>query len=263
MVGDKIRFRFRKDGTLRLLSHHDLMRCVERMLRRAEIPFKSTNGFHPTPRVVFALSLSLGTAGLNEVFELELLRPMDSDEILSRLAAASPSGLTFLSAKVVPMKATAMPRRAVYRLALPEGRAAEVVERAKQVLLGDAVWAERIRPKPRRLNIRPYLRDIRVLTLEDGRNVAEFDVWVTGLGTARADEIARELGLADVLDDGAPLERTELEIHDETPNESLDQPPSEPPETAPLEHVAACADDEKDTDRSGTWGLSPNGPIVE
>ena len=35
MTGDKFRFRFRKSGTLRLVSHHDLMRCGERMLRRA------------------------------------------------------------------------------------------------------------------------------------------------------------------------------------------------------------------------------------
>ncbi|MFM8273810.1 MAG: DUF2344 domain-containing protein, partial [Gemmata sp.] len=33
MLGDKFRFRFVKSGTLRLVSHHDLMRCAERMLR--------------------------------------------------------------------------------------------------------------------------------------------------------------------------------------------------------------------------------------
>ena len=53
MAGDKIRFRFHKADELRLLSHHDLMRCTERMLRRAELPFKSTAGFHPMPRFVF------------------------------------------------------------------------------------------------------------------------------------------------------------------------------------------------------------------
>src|ERR1700722_3525423 len=77
MLGDKLRFRFSKTGTLRLLSHHDLMRCLERMLRRAALPFKSTAGFHPGPRVVFALSLPLGVAGLDEVVEIEFLQPLD------------------------------------------------------------------------------------------------------------------------------------------------------------------------------------------
>ena len=31
----KVRLRFAKCGDLRLVSHHDLMRCLERMLRRA------------------------------------------------------------------------------------------------------------------------------------------------------------------------------------------------------------------------------------
>src|SRR5688500_16193125 len=100
MLGDKLRFRFAKTGTLRLLSHHDLMRCLERMLRRADVPFKSTAGFHPTPRVVFALSLPLGVPGRDEVLELELTRPCESDEVLTRLNAQAPDGLTFTRVSV-------------------------------------------------------------------------------------------------------------------------------------------------------------------
>src|SRR5437868_1123193 len=110
MLGDKLRFRFSKAGRLRLLSHHDLMRCLERMLRRAEIPFKSTAGFHPTPRLVFALSLPLGVVGHDEVVELELTQPCDAEETLARLNSHSPDGLAFTRVSVVPMKATAIPR---------------------------------------------------------------------------------------------------------------------------------------------------------
>src|SRR5579884_2058638 len=122
MLGDKFRFRFAKTGTLRLLSHHDLMRCLERMLRRAEVPFKSTAGFHPGPRIVFAQSLPLGVVGRDEVVEIELTRPCDADETLARLAAQAPAGLTFTRVSVVPMKATAIPRRVVYELPLPADR---------------------------------------------------------------------------------------------------------------------------------------------
>src|SRR5262245_30862643 len=73
---DKVRLRFRKTGPLRLLSHHDLLRCFERLLRRAGLPVHRTHGFHPHPRLVFALSLPLGVVGCEEVAELEL------DEIL-------------------------------------------------------------------------------------------------------------------------------------------------------------------------------------
>jgi radical SAM-linked protein len=263
MVGEKFRFRFRKAGDLRLVSHHDLMRSAERLLRRADVPFKSTAGFHPTPRLVFALSLPLGVVGLNEVVELELARPHDSDELLARLNHHAPAGLTFLSAKAVEMAATAVPRRAVYRLplpssSLPQGGRERIAAAVVDLLACDKVWADRVRPRPRRVNIRPYIRNITV-----SPDAVEFDLWVTGSGTARADELVQLLGLTDVMDDGAVLERTDLEIHDEVPPGSIDAPPEGPPETAPLEHVPALAADEDDGIRPAGWGLAPDGPVVE
>src|SRR5271168_1491011 len=126
MTGDKFRFRFSKSGTLRLVSHHDLMRCAERMLRRAAVPFKSTAGFHPTPRLVFALSLPLGVVGGDEVVELELTEPRDGHELLATLNAQSPTGLTFTHVTAVPMKATARVRRVVYELPLSPERVPQV-----------------------------------------------------------------------------------------------------------------------------------------
>src|SRR5262245_23223390 len=76
----KYRIRFRKGGDLRLVSHHDLMHCVERMLRRAGLPFHTTQGFNPKPRMAFALSLGLGIVGCQEVLELELDAPLPADE---------------------------------------------------------------------------------------------------------------------------------------------------------------------------------------
>jgi radical SAM-linked protein len=256
MVGEKFRFRFRKAGDLRLLSHHDLMRAAERLLRRADVPFKSTGGFHPTPRLVFALSLPLGVVGLNEVVELELTRPHDSDELLDRLNRHAPDGLAFTSAKAVEMSAGAVPRRAVYRLPLPADRAGVLAPSVAELLTRDQVWADRVRPRPRRVNVRPYVRNITV----DG-DAIDLDLWVTPTGAARADELLHLLGLDDVTD--AVLERTDLEIHDEVPPGTTDAPPEGPPETAPLEHVPAAAADEDDGIRSATWGPSPNGPVVE
>ncbi len=160
MVGDKIRFRFRKSGDLRLLSHLDLARCFERMLRRADLPFKSTLGFHPSPRMIFALSLPLGVVGDEEVLELELLEPAECESVRERLNRQSPGGLDFHRANAVPMKATAMARRVLYTLAIPAERVAETNDRIRAMLDSEKVWVDRLRPRPRQLNIRQYLRAI-------------------------------------------------------------------------------------------------------
>jgi radical SAM-linked protein len=258
MVVEKIRFRFEKAGDLRLVSHLDLMRCCERMLRRAAVPFKSTQGFHPTPRLVFALSLPLGIVGRDEVAELELIEPWDADDLRDRLNAQAPAGLTIKSAKVIDARACAMPRRTVYRLPLPADRIGGVLAAAADLLASDKVWADRLRPRPRRVNVRPYLRR---LTAEGGCLI--LDLWVTQSGTARADELLRLLGVADVHADGAVLERMELEIHDEVPPGQPDGPPDGPPETAPLEHAAALAAADEDSSTPAAWGGSPAGPVVE
>src|SRR4051794_32564104 len=123
MVRDKHRIRFRKDGDLRLVSHHDLMRCFERMLRRAALPFHSTQGFNPKPRLVFALSLALGLEGCEEVVELELDDVLPPEEVRERLVRQAPAGLQILSARRITPKENAQVRRVCYQVDLPPGRA--------------------------------------------------------------------------------------------------------------------------------------------
>jgi radical SAM-linked protein len=261
--GDKFRLRFRKDGPLRFLSHLDLTRCVERILRRADLPFKTTQGFHPTPRMVFALSLSLGAAGYQEVLELELTSPHHPNDVLDRLNRQAPGGLTFHSARIIPMKTTARPRRAEYLIPIPSELHDATAARIDQILSQPQVWVTRMKPKPRKLNIRPYLRGMN-LTPAQGESHLTLDLWVTDTGTARADEILRLLDLSELLDTGVLIARTFLELHDEVPPNPPDQPPEGPPETAPWELKLPHPNTPVgDPGTSATWGLSPNGPVVE
>ena len=53
MVRQRVRIRFRKQGDLRLIGHRDLVRCLERLFRRAGLPLGMSEGFHPKPRMSF------------------------------------------------------------------------------------------------------------------------------------------------------------------------------------------------------------------
>lgn len=207
MVRDKIRMRFRKVGDLRLVSHHDLMRCFERMLRRADLPFLSSEGFNPKPRMVFALPLPLGVVGHEEIVELLFDGSVSPEDIRDRLARQAPAGLEILSAERVDPRETAQVRRATYRLALPPERRAELPPRLAALLAEPHCWVERPRPQPRRLDVRASLADLRL-----GPDSLEIDLCSVPGGTARADEIVQLLGLRDLLDAGAVIERTYLEL---------------------------------------------------
>jgi radical SAM-linked protein len=209
MARDKLRIRFRKMGDLRLVSHHDLMRCLERMLRRAGLPFRSTQGFNPKPKMAFALSLALGIEGCDEVVELELEEVIAIEEITDRLTRQAPGGLEIVSVQRVDPRTKAQVQRVCYRVGLPAARRAETAERATRLLGESQCWVERTRPQPRRLDVRPYLRDLRV----DG-NELEMDLWVTPTGTARPDDVLGLLGLGDLPGLGAVIRRTVLELHE-------------------------------------------------
>jgi radical SAM-linked protein len=212
MVRDKVRIRFRKGGDLRLVSHHDLLRCFERMLRRADLPFRVTEGYHPKPRLVFALSLALGVVGRDEAVELELAAAVPPEEVAQRLARQAPAGLEILSARRIDPKTTGHVRRVCYRLPVPPGRAAELPPRLAALLAAPECWVERTRPQRRRFDLRPYLNGLRL----DGPEL-EIDLAVTPTGSARPDEVLAQLGLDDLLAAGAVLHRTTVELDDETP----------------------------------------------
>jgi radical SAM-linked protein len=208
----KLRIRFRKGGDLRLLSHHDLMRTFERLLRRAALPFRSSEGFHPKPRFVFALSLPLGIVGCEEVVELELDEAVPPEEVHARLAARAVPGLDVLSVRRVESRKAAQVRRVTYRVALPPGREAGLPERITAVLASAECPVERTRPEKKRIDLRPYIDQIRPLA-----GALEMDLWVKPSGMARPDEVLGLLGLRDVTEAGAVVERTRLELEDETP----------------------------------------------
>jgi radical SAM-linked protein len=220
MVGAKYRFRFRKCGALRFLSHHDLVRCLGRMIRRAALPVRMTGGFHPQPRIVFPLSLPLGIIGQCEPLELELTDDLPDDDLLRRLQAEAPDGFDLLSISRIGAKVTGIPCRADYRLPLPPEACLDLPDRCQALRAMPDLFVERRHPQPRRVNIRPY-----VLELLAGPDGLAMQLRVTPTGAARADEVADALGLLPWLRAGAVLERTHVDLIDETATADLpDQP---------------------------------------
>ena len=213
-VRDKVRIRFRKGGDLRLLSHHDLMRTFERMLRRAALPFRSTEGFHPKPRFVFALSLPLGIVGCEEVVELELAEPVPPDEVHARLAGRSVPGLDILSVRRVESRKAAQVRRVTYRVPLPPECEAGLASRIAAAAGGAGLPRSSARGRSRNTSICD--RTSTRFALSPG--ALEMDLWVKPSGMARPDEVLGLLGLQDVIEAGAVIERTRLELEDETPH---------------------------------------------
>ncbi len=89
----KIRVLYKKCGRAVYISHLDIMRTFQRVLTRAGIAVKHTEGFNPHPYISIALPLSLGYTGECEFLDMVVLDNMSGDEIAKRMNGTLPEGI--------------------------------------------------------------------------------------------------------------------------------------------------------------------------
>ncbi len=75
----KIRVILNKKGNMRYFSQLDLLKIIERAMRRAQLPLYFTQGFNPHPKMSFGRALKVGREGKIEVslyFKKDILPPL-------------------------------------------------------------------------------------------------------------------------------------------------------------------------------------------
>ena len=95
---------FEKFPRIRHIGHLDLMRAMQRALRRSGLPVKFSQGFNPHLLLTFAAPLSVGMSGKREIMEVPLSADVTEEEFLQKLNAALPPELPCLSARIVEDK---------------------------------------------------------------------------------------------------------------------------------------------------------------
>ncbi len=160
----RLRVRYLKRGRLRYLGHLEVAHTIERVVRRAGLPYAVTQGFSPHMRVAFSSALPVGTGSTCEWFDLVLTAYVPVAEALPRLIAATPADLAPQEAVYVDMRApalTAWLTRATYRVDLwLSADAPDELETYRRAL--DAIRAEegidyQRGSKRRRLDLRKTL----------------------------------------------------------------------------------------------------------
>lgn len=220
----RLRIRFTKTDELRWISHRDLARVWERLLRRAEIPLAFSQGFHPKPKISFPSALALGIEALDEVVELDILGAVDLIELRARISQQMPPGMELLSLEVSNSKARLL--GSTFCVDLPDTLVPATQERIAELLQSDSIVAERD-GKPVSCLVRQPFFDLRI----DGSQLV-FTLPNATQGTSlRPSELLDALGLGSLLETGALLRRTRSHLNEETGsplNESHDGSDGDP-----------------------------------
>lgn len=88
-----VRIWFSKQGRIKYVSHLDIMRCMTRAVRRADIPLWYTEGFNPHPYLNFLQPMPLGVEGLNEPLDIRIEGEISDKEIMDNLNTVLPVGI--------------------------------------------------------------------------------------------------------------------------------------------------------------------------
>lgn len=94
-----LRIQYRKNGMMKFLSHLDMVRLVERSLRRGQLPLKFSQGFNPHPKISFAAPLSVGVTSDYELVDIELTEAIDLEGFKEIFPKIFPAGIQLVRAQ--------------------------------------------------------------------------------------------------------------------------------------------------------------------
>ena len=184
----RIQVKFIKQGSLRFISHHNLMKLFERAIRRAKISVKMSEGYNPRPKIAYPLALPVGIKGIDEKFEMELCEHMEVTELETRLKKQLPESMQITSVEPISTKVKSTVKDVTYVVIPKNGKMPEAGI-ADELLSKDAVIIQR-QGKKRAFNIRPSIDRIKT----DSQSI-DLDLKMTPEGMARPEEVLLHLGL--------------------------------------------------------------------
>lgn len=94
--------KYTKEADIKFISHLDLLRTIQRAVRRSGLPVHYSQGFNPHMATSIAQPLSVGVYSDGEYMDLILDEEVDLEEIVEKLNEASARGVRFSKATFIP-----------------------------------------------------------------------------------------------------------------------------------------------------------------
>ncbi|HLO83614.1 MAG TPA: TIGR03936 family radical SAM-associated protein [Nostocaceae cyanobacterium] len=212
----RLRVWFGKLGDMALVSHLDLMRLFDRVVRRAGLPVAFTGGFHPTPRISLASALALGATSSGEIVDFELTQTLDVETFREKLSSQLPPDIPVYQVEQIDLKAKAANQSltaAEYVLTVATDRKITETEwqnwietiRAREEILSEHKTKS---GKQQLVNLRDRLFEIELITVSQSQATLRY------LGSCRHDGvILRPEQILSILEIVAGAEFHLLHIH--------------------------------------------------
>jgi len=161
----KIQVAYAKLGQARYFGHLELVKVFMRAFRRARIPLRFSQGFHPAPKVSFECALPVGTESLEEHFTIQVPVHVSCATIIEHINPQLPEGLTITACNMIgPLSSEVLPKRFHYTVTLKEDAFSEV---KLNEFLEKTEWPfvkKNRRGESKTIDLRPLVKSLQLLS---------------------------------------------------------------------------------------------------
>ncbi len=166
----KIRIKFAKEGTMKFIGHLDIMRYFQKVMRRADVDIRYSEGFSPHQIMSFAAPLGVGATSRGEYVDIEVLSTDSSREMVRRMNEVVVEGIEVLSYRLLPDTAAnsmSIVAAADYRVTFRPGKGPadwEAFEAALKELMAqeEILVLKKSKKGEKEINIRPMIYELHV-----------------------------------------------------------------------------------------------------
>ena len=198
----RLRLRFSRGEELKYVSHLDLMRLWERVLRRAEIPMAYSEGFSPHPRISLAAPLPIGVTSEAELMDVVVKKAVSPYFFMQNTKPQLPRGVEVFEIQQVPLTAPSLQSQAQfidYRVSGSSDRTEEEIRNAVTATLQaeKLPWHHMRDTGPRHYDLRPLIEDLWLESWQDHVFTLGMRLRCDAQGTGRPEQVTAALGLTD------------------------------------------------------------------
>ena len=192
--------KYSKTGNLKYISHLDVLRFIQRAVKRAGIPAKYSEGFNPHMKTAFGYPLSLGTESIGEYFELELNEKVDPELFIEKMNKVLPMEMQIQKSRETDEEQSIMTRCAYgeYIISL-ESETIEVDklnELFEEMLDTGLVYPRQKKNKKNKivtkeLNTKEYIKYLKAEKLSQDKITVQAVFLTTETGSMKVDELLK------------------------------------------------------------------------
>ncbi|MBQ3559036.1 MAG: DUF2344 domain-containing protein [Agathobacter sp.] len=214
----KIRIKFRKWGSMKFIGHLDMMRYFQKVMRRADVDIRYSEGFSPHQIMSFAAPLGVGITSDGEYLDIEVHSTKSSEEMIKDLNATMVDGVDIVGYVALPdnaKPAMSIVAAADYVLSYKEGYEVpfsieEWKEKVSELFTNQKTFTiiKKTKKSEREVDLKPLVYAFDVIE-QDGKPAFYINV-----STGSVDNIKPELLLASMYEKlGLEYNESAIAIH--------------------------------------------------